>query len=94
MKRQRVRQSSPLSKWLLCHFLSLSRPNPIFGDAVHSEDAARECARLPVAFGCEVSVRSLLCKHGYDAGRLDCGASALACRERACGFEECGGVFG
>ena len=44
MKRQSVRQSSPLSQRLLRHVLSLSRPNPIFGDAVHSEDAARECA--------------------------------------------------
>ena len=63
MKRQSVRQSSPLSQRLLRHFLSLSRPNPIFGDTVHSEDAARECARLPIALGCEVSVRSLLCQH-------------------------------
>lgn len=63
MKRQSVRQSSPLSQRLLRHFLSLSRPNPIFGDTAHSEDAARECARLSVALGCEVAVRSLLCQH-------------------------------
>lgn len=63
MKRQSVCQSSPLSERLLRHFLSLSRPNPIFGVTVHSEDAARECARLPIALGCEVSVRSLLRKH-------------------------------